>query len=72
MFVRLIQQFIYDLFINIKQCVVILEFRVFLDNYSVLFYDDFVFLIEKVIEVVEFMLRLFYVLIVLKFFKNIN
>lgn len=72
MFVRLIQQFIYDLFINIEQCVVILEFRVFLDNYSVLFYDDFVFLIEEVIEVVEFMLRLFYVLIVLKFFKNIN
>lgn len=72
MFVRLIQQFIYDLFINIEQCVVILEFRVFLDNYSVLFYDDFVVLIEEVIEVVEFMLRLFYVLIVLKFFKNIN
>lgn len=72
MFVRLIQQFIYDLFINIEQCVVILEFRVFLDNYSVLFYDDFVVLIEEVIKVVEFMLRLFYVLIVLKFFKNIN
>lgn len=55
MFVRLIWQLIYDLFVNI----VILEFILFLENYSVLFFDDVnMILVEEVLEV-EFMLRLF-------------